>query len=64
MENLMTAKQAAEVLNIHRYRLYRLVRDEMVPVVRIGRALRFRPEELDAWLRHHSARQKAPDRGK
>ena len=50
MEKLLTAKQAAEVLNIHRYRLYRLVRDRVIPVVRIGRALRFRPEDLDAWV--------------
>ena len=54
MEKLLTAKQAAEVLNIHRYRLYRLVRERVIPVVRIGRALRFRPEELDAWLERQS----------
>ena len=55
MDKLLTAKQVAEALNIHRYRLYQLVRTETIPVVRIGRALRFRPEELEAWIKRHSA---------
>ena len=50
MERLLTAREAAEVLRINRYVLYELARCGEIPAVRIRRMVRFRPEELKAWV--------------
>jgi excisionase family DNA binding protein len=35
--------------------VYRLVRDDRLPGVRVGGQWRFRPEEIDTWLRRRKA---------
>jgi excisionase family DNA binding protein len=33
-------------------KVYRLVKEQQIPVVRIGKTWRFRKDLLDAWLSH------------
>ncbi len=51
--NLITAKAAAEMLNVKPQRLYQLVREDLIPHIKIGvRQLRFDPEDLKAWAKN------------
>lgn len=54
-ENLITAKEVAEMLGIHHKTVYEWVRENRIPFVRIGRCVRFRPHELAEWLRKKGA---------
>ena len=48
----MTAGQIAEFFQIHRYEVYRWVREEGLPVMRLSaRAWRFDPAEVKKWMR-------------
>ena len=47
---LLTVAKAAELLAVSRPTIYRLVRDHGLPVVRITADIRFRPEDIEAWL--------------
>jgi excisionase family DNA binding protein len=47
---LLTVAQAAELLAVSKPTIYRLVRNHGLPVVRITSDMRFRPEDIDAWL--------------
>jgi excisionase family DNA binding protein len=51
---LLTAMEMAEMLSINRNQLYKLVRRKLIPVVRIGRALRFEREAVIDLLRSQS----------
>ncbi len=46
-EPLLTAAEAAGRLHISRSFLYKLVYEGALPVIHIGSALRFRPEDLE-----------------
>lgn len=50
MESLMTAHQVAELLHLNIYVVYALVRRSEIPAIRIHRTLRFRPEDVRAWV--------------
>jgi excisionase family DNA binding protein len=50
MTPLLTVAQAAEFLAVSKPTIYRLVRDQGLPVVRITADMRFRPEDVEAWL--------------
>lgn len=53
---LITAKAASEILNIRLQRLYELVRQGLIPHVKIGlRQLRFDPDVLQAWAKNGGA---------
>ena len=39
-------------------KIYRLVRDGVLPVVRIGKTWRFRKDLLDEWLKECSTQEK------
>jgi excisionase family DNA binding protein len=53
---LLTVQQCAELLAVSRPTIYRLVRDDGLPVVRpTGNDIRFRPEDLEAWLQSRKA---------
>jgi excisionase family DNA binding protein len=51
---LLTAMDMAAMLSINRNQLYKLVRSKLIPVVRIGRALRFEREAVIDLLRSQS----------
>jgi excisionase family DNA binding protein len=48
---LMTAGQVAELLAVHKTRVWTMSRRGEIPTVRIGpREVRYRPEDIDAWI--------------
>ena len=47
---LWDSKQLAEYLGISPRYVGKLVREGRVPFIRIGRSLKFRPEEISAWV--------------
>ncbi len=50
---LLTIKEVAEILRIREHRAYELVRQEKIPVVRIGiRQLRIDEDVLRSWIRN------------
>src|SRR5262249_40241607 len=50
---LMTVSEVAVLLRFSRGHLYELVRSGARPVVRCGRAVRLRREDVDAWQNRH-----------
>jgi len=55
-EALMTVREAAALLAVSDKTLYRMVSLGQVPHARLGGSLRFRREELEAWIRQQSIR--------
>ena len=51
---LLTVKQAAEYLNLPVSSVYRLVEQQQIEVVRIGRSIRIRPAALEQFLRRQT----------
>ena len=47
---IMTVHEVAEYLRMSEAKVYRLVREHAIPVVRIGKSWRFRKDLLDDWL--------------
>ncbi len=59
MENLMTAKEAAEYLKINYMTVYKLAQRGKIPATKVGGNWRFKKEILDEWI----ARQATAVRG-
>lgn len=51
MEPLLTIDEAATLLRIKRNTLYTWAYRKQIPSQKVGRSLRFRSEELEAWLK-------------
>jgi excisionase family DNA binding protein len=49
-ERLLTAAQVAERLQVKTSWVHRAAREGTIPVVRLGRWVRFDPDALDRWL--------------
>jgi len=47
---LMTTEEVSKYLRISRASVYRLVKEQKIPVSRIGKHLRFRKDVIDDWL--------------
>lgn len=47
---LLTVEDVQEQIQLGRTKIYELIRDGVLPVVRIGRAVRIRREALERWL--------------
>jgi excisionase family DNA binding protein len=47
---IMTVHDVSEYLRMSEAKVYRLVKERQIPVVRIGRTWRFRKDLLDQWL--------------
>lgn len=60
---VMTVKQAAEYLQVNDQVLYRYVREEKVPVARMGTTIRFKKSVLDAWLEGESWKSIGMEKG-
>jgi excisionase family DNA binding protein len=55
--SLMTIEEASRYLQLSVKCLYRYSSERKIPVIKIsGRAIRFRREDLDAWIEKHTAR--------
>ena len=50
MENLMTAKEAAEYLKINYMTVYKLAQRGKIPATKVGGNWRFKKEILDEWI--------------
>jgi excisionase family DNA binding protein len=48
--NLLTGEEIARVLHVSRAYAYQLMRQRRIPTVKIGRSVRVRPEDLDAFI--------------
>jgi excisionase family DNA binding protein len=51
-KHLLRVPEACSRLGIGRTQLYRMIRDGVIPAVRVGateRGIRLRPEDLDEW---------------
>lgn len=51
---LVTAREAAKLLSICERTLFGLTKDGELPAVRIGRAVRYRLEDLKEWAKNSS----------
>jgi excisionase family DNA binding protein len=49
-EPLLNMSQTARKLNLSRSYIYRLIQEGWLPVVRFGKLLRFRPEDVEALI--------------
>ncbi len=47
---LLTCRQAAELLSISERTLWQLTKDGKIPVVKVGRSVRYDPADLRAWI--------------
>lgn len=50
-DDVMTAAQVAEMLNLSRAAVYRLANTGQIPSIRLGRTIRFLRENIEAMLR-------------
>ena len=57
---ILTIKEVAEYLRMSEAKIYRLLKQGVFSVVRIGKTWRFRKDLLDAWLRDFSEVQAQP----
>jgi excisionase family DNA binding protein len=48
---LLTPDDVAELLQVNKSWVYEAARDGRIPHVRLGRYVRFEPEEIEAWLK-------------
>jgi excisionase family DNA binding protein len=51
---IMTAHEVADYLRVSDAKVYRLVKQHRIPVVRIGKTWRFRKDLLDEWIKKES----------
>jgi excisionase family DNA binding protein len=51
---IMTVKDVAEYLRMSEAKVYKLVKEGVLPVIRIGKTWRFRKDLLDDWLKECS----------
>ncbi|WP_029423471.1 helix-turn-helix domain-containing protein [Alicyclobacillus macrosporangiidus] len=50
MNRLLTAQEVSKILGFKEHAVYRMAREGILPVVHIGRSIRFDPEKLRAWI--------------
>jgi excisionase family DNA binding protein len=53
----LTPRQAARALNVCEKTLYNLTRAGEIPVLRVGRLVRYDPEDLRRWIRSRTERK-------
>ena len=53
MRRLLTAEEVAELLSVDRSTVYDWARAGTIPSYRMGRVVRFDPEQLEHWLGGH-----------
>lgn len=49
-QEILTAEQAAEYLQVHRMTLYRYIREGLLPAVRLGKMYRLFRRDVEAFL--------------
>jgi excisionase family DNA binding protein len=51
---LWTVAEAAEFLHLNKFTVYRMASRRKIPVIRIGRALRFDRQKIERWIEARS----------
>jgi excisionase family DNA binding protein len=54
MEKMITVAQLSETLQVPAHWIRRRVREGVIPAVKVGRQLRFRESDIEAYLAKHS----------
>jgi excisionase family DNA binding protein len=57
-KQLLDTKEAAEYLGISRNTLYEWVIQNKIPYIKVGRLVKFRKEDLEAWLKRRTQEEK------
>jgi len=50
---ILTVKETADVLKVKPQRVYRMMRDDGLPCIRLGRQVRVDEDSLKKWLNAH-----------
>ena len=58
---LIGIKEAAKCTNLAVDTLYKMVSQRRIPYIKLGRALRFHPKQLEAWI-HQQTVMPMPDK--
>ena len=56
---ILTVKEVAEYLRMSAAKIYRLVKEGLLPALRLGKTWRIRKDLLDAWLEQASMHAEA-----
>lgn len=56
MDRLMTIDEVAAYMQVSRFTVYRLAKDQAIPATKIGRQWRFHKEEIDRWMKEQCQR--------
>ena len=62
MKEVMAPREAAEYLNIHVQTIYRLAKNGMIPVCKVGGHWRFSKASLDDWVSEDSTQKRGRDK--
>ena len=54
MDEVMTVAGLAKYLRLNKVTVYRLIRRQELPAVRVGRHWRLRAEDVTAWMNRHA----------
>jgi excisionase family DNA binding protein len=57
VERLLKPNEVADLLNISRSFAYHLLQTEAIPVIRLGKACRVRPQDLTEYIENNLHRQ-------
>ncbi len=57
----LTVEQAAKMLNISRNLAYDLVRQGVIPSLRLGRIIRISRSRLEDWMTENDGQRESPD---
>jgi excisionase family DNA binding protein len=59
VDELMTVKEVALFMQVHTTTIYRLLKTKDLPSFKVGKVWRFRPEDVEAWMKKGSVLQQA-----
>lgn len=61
-DRLLKAREVAQVMGVSESRAYSIMKAEIVPTIRMGKAIRVSQRQLEAWIEAESQKQKHPRR--
>ena len=59
---LMDINQLAEMLNVKKKTIYDWVHKDLIPYVKLGRLLRFDPNDIEQWIKKRRVKGRNPRR--
>jgi PAS domain S-box-containing protein/excisionase family DNA binding protein len=52
--SIMTVKELAKYIRVHTSTIYRLVRENKIPAIKVGNQWRFKKDSIDKWIEHQN----------